>query len=319
VTLDTAQETRLPQARIRAGLVAALKAARDYEGATAPNPPVGCALLDASGAIITFAAHHGAGQLHAEALAIKQAREMGRANDIHTVVVTLEPCNHHGRTPPCTEAILSTPARSVVIGARDPNPHVEGGGAVRLAQAGLDVFFNEDATFRRLIGPFAKVMTGGMPWVTVKQAFTRDGSMIPPPGHKTFTTQASLALAHDLRRRADAIITGSGTILADNPHFTVRHVADFPDKRRKLLIFDRRRRVPDSYLRAAEARGFEIEFHHVLGEALRSVVAGGGLEVLVEAGPALSAHVLASPHWDEQLRITQTEDGDKLTHVLRHH
>ena len=114
--MDKIQPTHLPDVAIAAGMKAALAAARLWEGATAPNPPVGCALLDASGAIITTAAHHGAGQLHAEALAIKQAREAGQAERIHTVVVTLEPCNHHGRTPPCTEAILSTPAKRVVIG-----------------------------------------------------------------------------------------------------------------------------------------------------------------------------------------------------------
>ncbi|MBG1232087.1 bifunctional diaminohydroxyphosphoribosylaminopyrimidine deaminase/5-amino-6-(5-phosphoribosylamino)uracil reductase RibD [Aestuariivirga litoralis] len=302
---------------------AALSAARECEGATAPNPPVGCALLDASGKIITTAAHHGAGQLHAEALAIKQARELGRVNDIHTVVVTLEPCNHHGRTPPCTEAILATPAKSVIIGARDPNPKVTGGGAALLHAKGIEVVFAESTELQRLIAPFRKVAKLGLPWLTVKQAINLQGTMIPPQGEKTFTSPASLNLAHQLRRRADAIITGSGTILADDPHFTVRNVEDFPNKRRKLILFDRRRRVPQAYVDAATARGFTIEFHHHLGEALHSVVAGGGLEVLVEAGPLLTAHVLASPFWDEHVRISQTAgteyDGDKIDHVLRNH
>ncbi len=310
---------RISQARLIAAMRAAVTAAREFEGATAPNPPVGCTLLDATGAVIAVAAHHGAGQLHAEALAIKQARERGRVDDIHTVVVTLEPCNHHGRTPPCTEAILSTPARAVVIGAHDPNPRVAGGGADRLRAAGLDVEFVESPELERLIGPFRKAVTQGLPWVTVKQAINQQGTMIPPSGQKTFTSPESLKLAHQLRRRADAIVTGSGTVLADDPHFTVRNVADFRDKQRGLVIFDRRHRVPQSYLDAAAARGFVVQLSDNLEEALRAIVKAGGLEVLVEAGPALTAHVLASPFWDEQVRITQTSSEDQVEHVFRHH
>jgi diaminohydroxyphosphoribosylaminopyrimidine deaminase / 5-amino-6-(5-phosphoribosylamino)uracil reductase len=326
--LDKHQATQLPDQIIADAMTSALAAARPWEGATSPNPPVGCTLLDVAGNTITTAAHHGAGQLHAEALAIQQARDAGLAERIHTVVVTLEPCNHHGRTPPCTDAILSTPAKRVVIGVADPNPTVKGHGAEKLRAAGLAVqFMGGDLTqLGRLIAPFKKRMLHGLPWVTVKQAINRNGDMRPPIGQKTFTSQGSLLVAHALRRRADAIVTGSGTVLADDPHFTVRLLPDHAGKRRHLVLFDRRKRIPDTYIAEAKARGFDVIFSSDLETSLRDVAASGGMEVLVEAGPQLTAHVLQTPLWDEHVTITQTEAEDQIkiktnggAHVLRHH
>lgn len=300
----------------------ALEVASTAEGATAPNPPVGCVLLDASGKVIAAAAHQKAGHLHAEVLAIQKARALGLIDQVHTFVVTLEPCNHYGRTSPCTDAILATSAENVVIGAADPNPHVKGGGAERLRQRGLYVSFLDGArepqlahALQRLIGPFTKRMTKGMPWVTVKQAFNRYGTMIPEPRHKTFTSQSSLVVAHQLRRRADAIITGSGTVLADAPEFTVRHVEDFVDKDRKLILFDRRRRVQEDYIVAAKKRGLDVVWACELEQALRDVATQGALEVLVEAGPQLTSSILSSPYWDEHVLIkqsTKASDDDQI-------
>lgn len=296
-----------------------------FAGATSPNPPVGCALLDSAGNILAMAAHERAGRAHAEAAAIALARQRGLTSRIHTVVVTLEPCNHHGRTPPCTEAILTTPAEFLVIGCADPNPHVAGGGAVRLGDAGLDVTYLEAMTgdpagaaalaCRRLIAPFAKKAATGLPWITLKQALDERGSMIPPSGEKTFTSAVSLKLAHRLRRRADAIVTGSGTVLADNPSFTVRHVSDFTEKKRSLAILDRRGRVAGSYLYEARARGFEPFVAQSFSDALRQIGAAGAQEVLVEAGPLLTDHVLQSGLWDAHVVITKSaaaNDGDAV-------
>ena len=248
----------------------------------------------------------------------------------------------------------------------DPNPHVAGGGADRLREAGLNVQFlasefftlppkpvipaqagihpdNDEGDFtmdsrlrgndglkivgdlKRLIAPFAKRTLHGLPWVTVKQAMNAQGSMIPPIGQKTFTSQSSLILAHQLRRRADAIITGSGTVLADDPHFTVRLVEDFAGKKRHLVLFDRRRRVPQSYLDAAASRGFKISFADNLQTALKNLAEQGALEVLVEAGPSLNQSILNSNLWDEQVLITQGDPDqiqiiqNKEPNVFRNH
>jgi diaminohydroxyphosphoribosylaminopyrimidine deaminase / 5-amino-6-(5-phosphoribosylamino)uracil reductase len=312
----------------------ALLAAHEFEGATAPNPPVGCVILDIYGNELATAAHQKAGEPHAEALAIAACEQEGVIQRIHTIIVTLEPCNHHGRTPPCAAAILKTPAKEVWIGAADPNPHVAGGGAATLRAAGVEVFQWADVSSdlanlaARLIAPFAKHKLTGLPWVTVKQALTLEGSMIPPAGQKTFTSPSSLRLAHMLRKRADAIITGSGTVLADAPLFNVRHVEDHAGKRRALAVLDRRRRVSQSYFTDAAQRGFDVVQAQSIEETLQKLGAAGALEVLVEAGPQLTKSILASGQWDEHVIIQQTDGADRISiienteegdHVLRHH
>ncbi len=328
---STENQGRAESQTLLAAFGRALQAAREFEGATAPNPPVGCVILDADGNELAMAAHQKAGEPHAEALAIQKCRDAGTVNLIHTLVVTLEPCNHHGRTPPCTKAILTTPAKHIWIGAQDPNPHVQGGGAAVLRAAGLNVEFWPDPEFvaqaQRLIAPFAKLKATGLPWVTVKQALDVNGSMIPPVGHKTFTSHSSLVLAHHIRKRADAIITGSGTVLADAPHFNVRHIPDFEGKRRKLVVLDRRRRVSQDYITAATARGFEVFISDSVPAALQMLGDAGVMEVLVEAGPTLTQDILTTGQWDEHVLIEQASPHDRITitqnkefaHVLRNH
>lgn len=314
----------LPQPILRA-FARALDAARANEGATAPNPPVGCVLLDAAGRELAVGAHRRAGQAHAEAGAIALARAAGLADKIDSVVVTLEPCNHQGRTPPCAEAILSTGARQVWIACRDPNPQVKGGGAERLHAAGLDVHFLSDlrhpgaapllSDAERLLAPFSKRSRTGLPFITIKQAISTSGLMLPAAGQKTFTSATSLELAHRLRRRADAILTGSGTVLADNPLFTVRHVPDHSDKQRMLVILDRRRRVSADYPDAARQRGFAVHLADDLDQAQDMIGAAGGMEVLVEAGPTLTAHMLETGLWDEHVLIEQAASADGTDRV----
>ena len=318
--LSRGMTTRRPPSadRVAEAFRKALAAADAFAGATAPNPPVGCVALDADGAVLATAAHQRAGDDHAEAAAIAACRAQGRFERIETLVVTLEPCNHHGRTPPCVEAILASPARSVWIGAGDPNLAVAGGGAARLTQAGLDVAFIQsldhpdaaDLTRQaaRLIAPFATRTARGRPWLTLKQALTVDGGMIPPPGAKTFTSESSLTLAHGLRRRADAVITGSGTILADAPLFTVRRVADPRRAPRRLAILDRRGRTPAAYLETTRRRGFEVTLHHDIPALLADLASVGALEALVECGPTLLEAFLAADLWDEHVILRQSPD-----------
>ena len=306
----------------------ALARAREFEGATAPNPPVGAAALSAEGTLLCVGAHERAGTYHAEARVIEElhARKLPPA---HTLVVTLEPCNHTGRTPPCTDAILALARegslKRVVYGSLDLNPRVKGVGLARLQAAGLEVSQIDDPALRaecdRLVAPFVKWITTGRPWVTIKSAWNRDGTMLPPPGQQTFTTDASLTLAHRLRKRSDAILTGSGTVLADHPKFTVRRVQDHPGKTRWLVVLDRSKRTPPDWVKHSEDNGFSVRVAGTsLSETLDFLGHEGVLEVLVEAGPTLTHSFLSTSLWDEHVLITQAKtlgDPDRVEIVLR--
>ena len=301
--------------RLAAAAQRALDLAWAKAGATAPNPPVGCVLLGGDGQVLAEAAHERAGSAHAEAAAIAMCRAAGSLDLARAAVVTLEPCSHVGRTPPCADALLATGIKLILIGAPDPHPLAPGQGFEMLQDAGLRVLpfsaLDHPAAGRlarsaaRLIEPFASAVIRGRPFVTLKTALTSKGSMVPPSGQKTFTSEMSLAHAHTLRRRADAILTGSGCILADDPAFTVRRVPDHPAKRRILAILDRRRRVPDAYFADARARGLEPRRYAGLEAALKDLGAAGALEVLVEAGPTLRRAVLKSGVWDEEVIFQQ--------------
>ena len=307
---------RVDPGRVAEAFSQALAEARAYEGATAPNPPVGCVLLDAEGAVLAKAGHTRAGRPHAEAAALAACAAAGLTERVHAALVTLEPCSHFGRTPPCADALLATPVQQVWIGALDPHPRAPSAGMTKLRAAGVAIRLiaeldHPDAlalsqAAARLIAPFAKWSRTGWPWVEVKTALDTAGGMIPPVGTKTFTSIASLTHAHRLRRASDAILTGSGCILADDPAFTVRHVDDHAGKPRHLVIMDRRSRVPHSYLQAARSRGFEVWVRDDLEATLGELGAAGVLSVLVEAGPTLRDTVLRQGLWDEEVTIRQS-------------
>jgi diaminohydroxyphosphoribosylaminopyrimidine deaminase / 5-amino-6-(5-phosphoribosylamino)uracil reductase len=293
----------------------ACREARHWLGATSPNPAVGAVALDEQGKILAAASHRRAGEDHAEAALLKLCRDQNLMPRVHTMVVTLEPCNHVGRTLPCSESIIKSGIRHVVVGTRDPNPVVTGGGCERLRQAGIDVIEGiETESCRRLIHAFAFFSLTGKPFVTVKRAFDERGSMIPPKGQKTFTSQESLTLAHRLRKKADAIVTGSGTILADNPLFTVRHVEDYPGKRRILAILDRRGRVPQDYMNQAAERRLDAIAYQDLDFCFSDLAHRGVQDVLVECGPHLSQSILNSPHWT--MCIDVHKEKTEITNVL---
>ena len=289
----------------------AINAAEQFVGATAPNPPVGAIALDRNGKVLLGAGHQRAGGFHAEAKVLDLAAKLGKLQDIETLVITLEPCNHSGKTPACTATILKHKnIRRVVFGCLDPNPKVKGGGSERLRAAGLDVIkgvLENECLF--LIRAFAKHARTGRPYITLKGAFTAEGSMIPPAGQKTFTGKESLLLAHELRKRSDAIWTGSGTVLSDNPEFTVRWLPDHADKQRILVLSDRRRRVGKEWLAKAAKNGFRTHFASSLEEGLDFLGKNGALEVLVEAGPLLRKTWLDSGLWDESVIIRQGSGG----------
>jgi diaminohydroxyphosphoribosylaminopyrimidine deaminase/5-amino-6-(5-phosphoribosylamino)uracil reductase len=306
--------------------------AESYRGATSPNPPVGAAAMNSEGHILSALAHSKAGEPHAEARVIQDLTERGLLHHVHSMVVTLEPCNHHGRTPPCSEALLKLPnLKQVYFAASDPNPKAQGG-AERLSQSGIEVIelgkvAPKDPLVERAIDlsrPFFHWVRTRQPWVTIKTAWREVGgqwSMIPPQGEKTFTSPESLRLAHLLRRRADAIITASGTVLSDWPELTVRHVPDHPGKSRWLAIMDRRRQVPQLWLEQKRAQGFQVissQDFKDFPSLLEFLGSQGVLEVLIEAGPTFSKYVLSNGLWNESFRIeSHNNKQNKIIHLLR--
>lgn len=282
----------------------ALNAAEQFVGATAPTPPAGAIALDRQNKVLLGAGHQKAGAPHAEAKVLDLAAQLGKLPMIETLVLTLEPCEQ------CVPAILKHKnIRRVVIGCHDP---LGKGGVGRLRAGGLEVIegvLEKECFF--LIRGYAHHARTGRPYVTLKAAFTSSGSMIPPPGEKPFIGKESLVFAHELRKRSDAIWTGSGTVLADNPEFTVRWLPDHPGKRRLLVLSDRRRRVGKEWLAKAEKNGFRAHFADTLESGLDFLGKNGALEVLVEGGPTLRKAWLDSGLWDESVVINQgTGDHD---------
>jgi diaminohydroxyphosphoribosylaminopyrimidine deaminase/5-amino-6-(5-phosphoribosylamino)uracil reductase len=190
-------------------------------GRTSPNPRVGAAIVR-DGKIICMGHHAQAGQPHAEVDAIRNA-----AGSVEgaTLYVTLEPCNHQGRTGPCTDAILEAGIARVVIGCRDPAPHVAGA-IDRLKGAGVEVdvgLLEEECT--ALVADFTKHIRTGLPFVTLKAAVTLDGKIATRTGDsKWITGEEARTETHRMRDESDAILVGVGTVLADDPQLTVRHI-----------------------------------------------------------------------------------------------
>ena len=222
-------------------LGAARLAIRGHGGAE-PNPMVGCVITNDDGVVVGSGYHHKCGEGHAEVNAIASAGDMTNGG---TAYITLEPCNHRGRTLPCTQAILNAGIKRVVIGVKDPHTEA-GGGAEFLKQAGLDVTIVNDETCRNLVAPFAYRLQTGLPWVICKWAQTVDGCIEPPKdGSPWISSPSSLRMVHRERGRVDAIIVGAGTVVSDNPLLTVRDAT----KRRtpiRVVIDPTIRTSPDS-------------------------------------------------------------------------
>jgi diaminohydroxyphosphoribosylaminopyrimidine deaminase/5-amino-6-(5-phosphoribosylamino)uracil reductase len=201
--------------------LAARRAMRGHGGAE-PNPMVGCIITNPADDIVGAAHHARCGSLHAERGALVAANGRGRGG---TAYVTLEPCAHHGRTPPCTDALIEAGVRRVVFATRDPNPAAAGGEAV-LRAANILVTERPDVEHaNRLNAPFLYRCATGLPWVTAKWAQTLDGCIATSSGDsKWISGPASRRLVHRERGRVDAILTGIGTVLADDPRLDARGV-----------------------------------------------------------------------------------------------
>jgi len=295
-------------------------------GHTSPNPVVG-AVVVRDGEAVGEGWHARAGDPHAEAVALGAAGDRARGA---TLYVTLEPCNHHGRTPPCARAVLEAGVRRVVCAVGDPNPRVEGGGCRWLAERGVDVTSGvlEDEA-RRLNRFFFKWVTTGRPFVTSKTAMTLDGRVATREGSSRWITSAAArARVHEERALHDAVLVGAGTVMADDPRLTVRLEA--PDEAPRWyrvpptlarpplrVVVDSHGRVPPTArvldvsagpvvlcvgagvcVDAPRAGGVEVlEAPTVAGRVdlrwlLRALAERGVLSVFVEGGPTLHAALL---------------------------
>jgi diaminohydroxyphosphoribosylaminopyrimidine deaminase/5-amino-6-(5-phosphoribosylamino)uracil reductase len=200
---------------------AALGYARKGLGKTSPNPAVG-AVIVRKGRVVAAGFHRRAGEAHAEVEALNQLKGKARQGD--TLYVTLEPCNHFGRTPPCTEAILEKGVRKVVVGMRDPNPSVTGGGCDYLSGHGVEVVTGVlEEECRRLNDWFVTYVSKGRPFVIAKIAMTLDGWTATSTGNSRWVTnERSRQWVHRLRSQVDAVMVGVGTVTADDPLLNTR-------------------------------------------------------------------------------------------------
>jgi diaminohydroxyphosphoribosylaminopyrimidine deaminase/5-amino-6-(5-phosphoribosylamino)uracil reductase len=209
---------------------------------TAPNPWVGCVIVG-DGEIVGHGATEPPGHAHAEVVALAGAGERSRGA---TAYVTLEPCSHHGRTPPCAGALVDAGVRRVVVALEDPDPRVAGSGLARLRDAGIDVTVGVGAArASRDLAPYLHHRRTGRPFVVAKVATSIDGRIAAADGSSRWlTSDAARADAHELRADSQAIVIGAGTARADAPRLTVRDVARPPHHPPVRVVLDARGHVP---------------------------------------------------------------------------
>lgn len=297
----------------------ALRLARKGLYSTHPNPRVGCVIVR-DGQIVGEGWHARAGEPHAEVHALRQAGDKARGA---TAYVTLEPCSHHGRTPPCADALVAAGVSRVVAAMQDPNPQVAGSGLLRLAQAGIEVASGVlESEARALNAGFIKRMEHGLPFVRVKLAMSLDGRTAMASGESQWITgPAARAEVQRLRAQASVVLSGADTVLADDARLTVRadelglgaEMTELAQRRPPLrVLVDGRLRVPlgktffqvgpalVATCAAATARDrYQEDGHELLAvpgsnghvdlrKLLLELASRGVNEVLVEAGPRLA-------------------------------
>ena len=250
----------------------ALELAASVRASTSPNPWVG-AVIDPGG---FEGATQPPGGPHAEIVALEAAGASARGA---TMVVTLEPCAHHGRTPPCVDAIVDAGIARVVVGIEDPDPNVSGNGIARLRAAGVEVEVGILADqVRAQLAPYLKHRTTGRPWLVLKLAASVDGRTAAPDGSSQWITgEEARTDAHRLRAESDAVIVGAGTVRADDPSLTVRKV-EGRDPLRVVLG----KAPPDARVRPA------LEVDGELEEVLEELGRRGVLQAVVEGGPTVA-------------------------------
>jgi diaminohydroxyphosphoribosylaminopyrimidine deaminase/5-amino-6-(5-phosphoribosylamino)uracil reductase len=297
---------------------AALALARRGLGTTWPNPSVGCVIVR-DGRVAGRATTSPGGRPHAETRALEMAGQLAHGA---TAYVTLEPCNHHGQTPPCTEALIAAGVARVVVATRDPDPRVNGEGVARLRAANIAVTEGVlEAECREVLAGFACRITGHRPLITLKLASTLDGRIATGSGESQWISgEPARRMAHALRGRHDAVLVGVGTVLADDPDLTCRIPGFRPTKVVRIVVDthlrtpltsrlvataaasptwmligsgsdpDRRRALADLGVRVIETPGAEIGVD--LAKGLTALAEAGLTRVLVEGGAKIAAALL---------------------------
>jgi diaminohydroxyphosphoribosylaminopyrimidine deaminase/5-amino-6-(5-phosphoribosylamino)uracil reductase len=304
----------------------ALSLAEKGRGATAPNPLVGCVVVR-HGVIVGEGFHAQAGGPHAEVFALRDAGAHAADSDVY---VTLEPCSHHGKTPPCTDALIAAGVSRVFVGMRDPNP-LAGGGSEALDTHGIEVVFASDpGPFIELNAGWLKRMATGLPLLTVKLGTSMDGHTSLRSGRRaTITGPSGAIVTQRLRSTADAVLVGAATVTADDPALTVRDAQGAPAPTQPLRVVLVREHVPptsarvftdgkartlvvaseatpESFFRAlppsVEVARFSAD--QGLVGALRLLGDRGIADVLIESGPQLFTALWRESLIDELVAVT---------------
>ncbi len=264
----------------------ALRLAKRGMGRTSPNPMVGAVVVKKKD-IVGQGYHHRAGEPHAEVLALRQAGESARGA---TLYLNLEPCNHFGKTPPCTRAILEAGIRRVVAGLKDPNPLVAGRGIRQLRRAGIRVDVGAlEKECRELNAPFCKFITTQRPFVILKIAASLDGKVATRLGDSRWiSSEVSRDYVHRLRQNLDAVMVGIGTVLQDDPLLTVRIPGVKRPRHPLRVIVDSRLRIPltSRLVRTAGQYSTLVATTHAASSSKMKRLAKAKLEVLVIANDA---------------------------------
>jgi diaminohydroxyphosphoribosylaminopyrimidine deaminase/5-amino-6-(5-phosphoribosylamino)uracil reductase len=291
----------------------ALDLARQGRAQASPNPMVGC-VAARGGEVVGRGFHTYTGIKHAEIVALEQAGERARGADLY---VSLEPCSHTGRTGPCVEAVIHAGVTRVFAAMEDPNPRVAGEGLRKLRAAGIEVEIASEfsAEAAKLNEPFVHFMRTGRPLVTLKTAITLDGKISAPDDNRGWiTSERARAHVQELRHDHDAILTGIGTALADDPLLTDR--TGLPRSRPLLrIVMDSQLRLPaDSKLTRSAAKDLVVVTTSASTPERRRALEARGVEVLVMDGPGGRADLASLVAWlgSRQHLSLMIEAGSKL-------
>ena len=303
--------------RFEAPMREALTLAEKSIGVSDPNPRVGCVIVAADGSVIGRGHTQEAGGPHAEIVALRDAASRSASVVGATVFVTLEPCSHHGRTPPCADALIAAGVGRVVIAMGDPNPLVAGQGAARLQAAGIEVVQDplHDEAQALNIG-FVSRMQRGRPWLRMKVAVSLDGRTALENGRSQWiTSEAARIDGHGWRKRAGALLTGVGTVLEDDPRLDVRLV----DTARQPLrvVVDSRLETPPS-ARIVEPPGSVLLYAAIADAGRRKALESRGVEIvlLAQANGKVDLPAMLNDLAARGINELHVEAGEKLNGSL---